>query len=405
MFGFGGGPEEVDETELYDLLGVEKTASSTEIKKAYRKKAMRCHPDRGGDAEEFKKINAAHEILSDAEKRKIYDQYGMKGLEGGGGGGGGAEDIFAAMFGGGRRRGPSGPRKTESISFPLAVTMEEAYCGTTKKLRLTKSALCETCSGSGSRSGAEPKTCGTCRGRGVEVIVRQIGPGMLQQMQTSCRSCGGSGSTIPEGDKCDTCTGARTVKKKQTLEVHVNRGIRHGEKVVFRGAADEAPGHVPGDVVIVIQVREHEVFKRRGQDLFISKEVSLNQALTGFEFAIEHLDGRTLHVRSTGIIKPSGLVKVAGEGFPSVRNPFQKGHLFVEVDMKFPDELADNTRELLRRVLPDAQQPVSVPEDADEVELEDVDIEVERARFQEQQQREQYEEDEEHGQPGGCRQA
>lgn len=407
--GFGGPPPASDDTELYDTLGVPKTATTSEIKKAFRKAAMKHHPDRGGDAETFKKVNAAYEVLQDDQKREIYDKYGMEGLKEGGGGGGGAEDIFAAMFGGGgRRRGPSGPRKTESISFPLKVTLEELYNGATKKLRLTRNRICSGCDGKGGKG--DPKTCATCHGRGVRVVVRQLGPGMLQQFQTACNACNGQGSTIADADRCGTCEGNRVVKEKRGLEVHVNRGSRHGERVIFRGEADEEPGAVAGDVVVVLQQLEHDVFTRRNNDLFIKREISLNEALTGFAFTVTHLDGRTLVVRSDGrVVKPGQLLSITNEGFPHPKNPFQRGELFIEFDVAFPasDEMEPNTVKLLKRILPGASMELDeLPEEHEEATLADVDLEATRRRYEEERQREAYEEEEDGGGPqmGGCRQ-
>lgn len=418
MFGFGGHPghqqqAESDETELYDLLGVSKSATAQEIKKAFRKKAMKLHPDRaGGDAEAFKKVNKAHEVLSDPQKRELYDRYGMEGLENGGGGGGGAADIFEmfGMGGGGRRR-PTGPRKGESITFPLKVTLAELYNGQQKKLRLTKSKLCGGCDGKGGKG--EPQVCSTCHGRGVRIVVRQLGPGMLQQLQTQCNDCSGQGSVVSEEDRCKQCEGRKVTKVKKTLEVHINRGAKHGERIIFRGEADEAPGTVPGDVIVVLQQVEDEFFTRRGPDLFIKHELSLNEALTGFAFTIKHLDDRTLVVRSQPgeIVKPGEVKSIADEGFPDVRNQFSRGNLYVEFDVVFPasGELQENTVKLLRRVLPDAPMDLEgLPEEHEDVQLQEVDLEQERRRFEQQRQREAYEDDgdDEHGpQMGGCRQA
>lgn len=246
MHGHGGGRSRsaADTTKFYTLLGIEKGASESDIKKAFRRQAMQHHPDKGGDPEKFKEISKAYEVLSDAEKRAIYDEQGEEGLSEGGGGGGGAMDIFdlfgGGMFGGGGGGGRGGSRgrpKGEDVVFPLKVTLEEMYNGTSKKLRLTKNVICTQCSGKGGKGDA---TCRDCRGQGVRMVVRQLGPGMITQMQTTCGTCRGSGSVMAEKDKCKGCKGEKTVKEKKTLEVFVSRGMKHNEKIVFSGEADEA---------------------------------------------------------------------------------------------------------------------------------------------------------------------
>jgi DnaJ family protein A protein 2 len=245
--GGGGGrraaKKEVDTLKFYALLGVEKTASEADIKKAFRRQAMTHHPDRGGNAETFKDLNKAYEVLSDSQKRAIYDEGGEEALADGGGGGGGPGgmdifDLFGGAFGGGGRRAQR-TRKGEDVVFPLQVTLEDLYNGVAKKLRLTKNVICSDCRGKGGKDGAESK-CTDCRGQGVRMVIRQIGPGMIQQMQAQCATCKGSGSNIAEKDKCKSCHGEKTIKEKKTLEIHISKGMKHGEKLTFSGEADEA---------------------------------------------------------------------------------------------------------------------------------------------------------------------
>jgi DnaJ family protein A protein 2 len=244
--GAGGGRgrprKEVNNSKFYELLGVEKAASQDEVKKAFRKAALQHHPDRGGNADKFKEVNKAYEVLSDPQKRQIYDEAGEEGLtEGGGGGGPGGMDIFD-LFGGGFGAGGRGRpkvRKGEDVVFPLKVTLEDCYNGVAKKLRLTKNVLCTGCKGKGGKDGAEA-TCAGCRGQGIKMVIRQVGPGMIQQIQQQCPQCKGSGSTIKDKDKCTTCKGEKTTKEKQTLEIHVAKGSKNGERIVFSGEADEA---------------------------------------------------------------------------------------------------------------------------------------------------------------------
>merc|ERR1712137_186125 len=396
----------VDNEKFYKLLGVERSASQRDIKKAYRKAAMIHHPDKGGDEEKFKEITKAYEALGDEEKRGLYDKYGEEALEGGGGGGGvHPGDIFSELFGGGggRRRGSGRPQKRrgEDVVFPLKVSLEDLYNGTTKKLRLTKNVICKACNGKGGR-GDSVQTCRGCKGHGVRIVVRQLGPGMIQQMQTHCTECNGEGTVIADADMCQTCHGGKTVKERKTLEVYINKGMKHKERIVFRGEADEAPETIPGDVVVVLQEKKHEVFRREGSMLFFQKTITLVEALLGFEFRVTHLDERVLLVKSdpNEVIKPGDVKAIRDEGMPEHKNPYNRGNMYVEFKIKFPEksELGPKASEWLPKVLPPAEEKNAMdnlPDEYEEFVLEDVDIDAERRRF-EQAHKEAYEEDDEH---------
>jgi hypothetical protein len=212
---------QADTEGLYKALGVSKDADEATIKKAYRKTALQHHPDKGGSEEAFKKVTRAYEVLSDPDKRRVYDQYGEEGLEGGDGGGGGGDpmDMFAQMFGGGVRRGGGGDgggrRKGRDMSHQLGVSLADLYNGRTIKLAITRDTTCKDCSGSGGQDGATETTCGECKGRGMRVMLRQLGPGMVQQMTAPCGACKGAGKTLPEGKRCRTCSGGKTVKERK----------------------------------------------------------------------------------------------------------------------------------------------------------------------------------------------
>lgn len=258
--GMGRGGEAADTTKLYEVLGVEKDADEKEIKKAYRKLAVKHHPDKGGDEHLFKEINAAYEILSDPKKRELYDKYGLEGVEQEGGPGmSGGEDLFSMFFGGGGRGRRAGPRKGPSIQHPLKVSLEDLYNGKTVKLAINRKVIV-----------GDSKECSTCNGQGAVMEIRQLGPGMITQMQRPCSACNGQGTT------------AKTKNERKVVEVHVERGAHHNQKITFKGMADELPGRETGDVHFVIQEKEHDVFKRKGADLLLMKEISLSQALTGF---------------------------------------------------------------------------------------------------------------------------
>jgi|TARA_B110000208_G_scaffold80968_1_gene103320 DnaJ family protein A protein 2 len=226
------------------------------------------------------------------------------------------------MFGGnpfGGSRGGGGQRqrqrKGEDVVHGLKVSLEELYNGVTKKLSLAKNVLCPKCDGKGSKSGASGH-CGSCKGSGVRLVVRQIAPGMVQQMQTVCNECRGTGQVISEKDKCGQCHAQKVVQEKKVLEVHIEKGMVNNQKIVFQGEADEAPGTVPGDIVFVVQEKEHAVFKRKGSDLFLEKDISLTEALCGFKTTVTHLDKRQLLVSTNegDVIKPSSFKAVFDEG-------------------------------------------------------------------------------------------
>lgn len=277
-FAHGGGmprraasAEAADTTKLYELLEVPKTATQKEIKKAYFRLSKQHHPDKGGDEHLFKEINAAYEILSDPEKREKYDKYGLEGVSDDNVAAAGGEDLFSMFFGGGGRRS-SGPRKGPSVNHPLAVSLEDLYNGKTVKLAVNRKVIV-----------GDVTECSACNGQGVRVEIRQIGPGMVTQMQRQCPSCGGQGRSAPQKSE------------RKVLEVLIEKGMQHNEKIVFREMADENPGMETGDVNFIIQEKDHPLFKRKGADLLVTQEVSLNQALCGWTVSAVRLKSVVMH--------------------------------------------------------------------------------------------------------------
>lgn len=401
MGGMGGMPGmrsrgPVDNKRMYDLLGVDRQASTSEIKKAYRKKAIKEHPDKGGDEEKFKELTHAFEVLSDDEKRQLYDEYGEEGLKDNGGGGmGGATDIFEAMFGGGMGRRPRGPQKGESVKHSLTVSLEDLYNGRTAKLAIVRNRLCSTCGGKGSSKAGAVQTCSTCRGSGIKIGIRQLGPGMVEQVQMTCNACSGNGEIIQEKYKCKTCTGNKVIKEKKIIEVHVDKGMSHGQRIVFSGEANENPGTVPGDVIVQLRQKEHDRFVRKGSNLVYSKKVSLAEALCGFKFVVKQLDGRDLVVSSPpgNIIKPDDIKSIPEEGMPTWKRPFDKGYMFIQFTVEFPTSLAPQQIDLLDKLLgPRTPQRMPMGEHVDEVEM--IDFSQEHAR-QRANGSEAYDEDDE----------
>jgi len=313
--GKGGGRGNADTTKFYKLLAVDKNANEADIKKAYRKLAVKHHPDKGGDPEKFKEITRAYEVLSDSEKRSKYDRFGEEGLEGDGGGD--ATDIFDAFFGGGGRRGGGGSgsgrrrQKTKDVVQPLKCTLEQLYTGQTKKMAISRQVIDK-------QRGVV--SCSECDGRGVRVEVIRMGP-MIQQMQSACAACGGNGKSF------------KTKQEREVLEVHIQKGSPDGHKLVFREMADEHPDADTGDVIFVIKQQEHKEFKRKGADLFIERSISLVEALCGFQLVVEHLDGRKLFIKTS----PGEIIKPMMQGFDPLADSDGKMEWEVIEDTDCPD--------------------------------------------------------------------
>lgn len=294
---------------------------------------------------------AAYEVLSDPETRAKYDKFGLEGLEEGGGGGGGQEDLFSMFFGGGRGRS-AGPRRGEDINHPLKVSLEDLYNGKTVKLAITRQVII-----------GSAKVCTDCDGQGVVIELRQIALGMVQQVQRRCAECQGEGYQF------------KRKREREVLEVLVEKGMKHQQKITFRGKADEKPNTEPGNINFIVQEKEHPVFKRKGADLLVSKALSLNEALCGFEWKIEHLDGRNLIVRSKPgeVIQPETsdrrpFIKIIpNEGMPSHGNPFVKGDLYVLFTVEFPSDgsLDETVVAALKKLLPKPSENTTADVDMD----------------------------------------
>ncbi|KAK7521663.1 hypothetical protein IWX49DRAFT_639137 [Phyllosticta citricarpa] len=341
----------VKETKFYDILGVSPDASEAQLKSAYKKGALKYHPDKNAHnpeaAEKFKELSHAYEVLQDSQRRQLYDQYGEEGLEHGGGGGGmAAEDLFAQFFGAGGGFGgmfgggmsDMGPKKARTISHVHKVSLEDIYRGKVSKLALQKSVICPKCSGKGGKDGAVKK-CGGCDGRGMKMMMRQMGP-MIQRFQTVCPDCHGEGETIREKDRCKQCNGKKTVIERKVLHVHVDKGVKSGTKIEYRGEGDQLPDSEPGDVVFEIEQKPHPRFQRKDDDLFYHAQVDLVTALAGGTLHIEHLDDRwlTVEIIPGEVISPGDVKVIRGQGMPSPRH-HDYGNLYIQFDVKFPTKL------------------------------------------------------------------
>mmetsp|Transcript_71250 Transcript_71250/g.190229 ORF Transcript_71250/g.190229 Transcript_71250/m.190229 type:complete len:360 (-) Transcript_71250:6-1085(-) len=274
-----------------------------------------------------------------------------------GGGPQSANDIFSMFFGGGRRAKQSGPRKGEDVVHQITVDLADFYNGKVKKLAINRKVPVNP--------EEKPKPCDLCDARGVRMMTRQIGPGMIQQMQVACDSCGGLGYQV------------KMKQERQILECNIEKGMKHGQKVVLRGEADQLPGTVPGDVIFVLAMEPHARFQRNNDDLLTTKSITLVEALCGCQFLLEHLDGRKLLCKTKPgeVIKPGHIKAIDDEGMPMHKNPFVKGKLYIKFDIVFPPDGSINPQAIsvLERCLPRAEAP-QIPMDAEEVTMRNADL-------------------------------
>jgi DnaJ family protein A protein 2 len=396
------------ETKLYDVLGVAPGASEAEIKKAYRLKARQYHPDRNPDdptlEEKFKEVSYAHEVLSDPEKRKTYDRYGEEGLKEGADG----DSPFAGWpFGMGMRKRE---KKADDISKAVEVTLEDLYNGKTITMPVERIIICDLCKGKGTKGEKGGVSCKTCKGKGMVVRILQLGPGMITQQQMICPECRGEGEMIAKEDRCTKCKGEKVVEDVKNVEVFVDKGMKHGQKITISGEGNQIPDYKPGDIIFVLQQRAHEKFKRGSSreedegeaiDLFITQDISLYEALCGFTFYLKHLDGRILRIKSRPeeIIKPGDVRMIPNEGMPIHKRPFDKGLLIIKFNIIFPDRLNPDQMKMLSRVLPVPTTAAPLPAaggDVEEVHLHDYNPQA-HARSR----RPAYHEDEDDDEGGG----
>ncbi|PIV73404.1 MAG: molecular chaperone DnaJ [Rhodocyclales bacterium CG17_big_fil_post_rev_8_21_14_2_50_68_7] len=336
--------------DYYEVLGVKRDASADEIKKAYRKLAMKHHPDRNPDdkaaEEKFKEAKAAYEILTDADKRAAYDQYGFAGVDasaaGGAEGFGGFADAFSDIFGDifGGARGRSNVYRGADLRYDLEITLEDAARGTQTRIRIPTMEPCEACHGSGARKGTEPKTCPTCGGAG-QVRIQQ---GFFSIQQT-CPRCHGSGRFI--ADPCPTCRGAGRVKQHKTLSVNIPAGIDDGDRIRLAGEGEHGVGGgPPGDLYVQLHIKAHPVFQRDHDDLHCEMPISITAAALGGEIEIPTLDGAA-RIRVPAETQSGKVFRLRGKGIRGVRSHVA-GDLHCHVVVETPVDLTERQKELLR---------------------------------------------------------
>lgn len=398
----------VKETGYYDILGVSPNCTEEELKKAYRKLALKYHPDKNPtEGDRFKQITQAYEVLSNPEKRQVYDHGGETAIKQGHTGGGmdsNPMDLFEMFFGGGARR-ERGPRKGKDIVYQMSVTLEELYNGASRKLAISKKVVCDKCEGRGTKSPSTgPQRCQGCRGSGTKIRVEQIGPSIVQRMESKCNDCNGQGEFIPQKDRCKNCEGKKISREKKIIEVHIDKGMEDGQKITFTGEGDMEPGlDLPSDIVVVLDEKPHDRFKRlQKSDLLATLELNLTEALCGFTRAIKTLDDRTLVLRTHPgeVIKHSTFKLIPSEGMPLYKSPFDKGNLLVQCSVNFPESIDANIAQQLEKLLP-AKPTIDFPltgETVEDVTMMDFDPRGQRGGAGSGTSRsEAYQEDEEEG--------
>lgn len=340
--------------DFYEVLGVGRDASEREVKKAYKRLAMKFHPDRNpGDKKaeaSFKEVKEAYEILTDSDKKAAYDQFGHAGVDPnrGGGGHGNADfgdvfgDVFGDIFGGGRRGG-GGQRQAargSDLRYNLELSLEEAVKGLSKELRIPTLVACEPCDGTGAKKGTKPTTCGTCHGQG-QVQMRQ---GFFA-VQQACPTCHGRGKIIK--DPCNHCHGEGRVEKSKTLSVKIPAGVDTGDRIRLSGEGEAGEfGAPPGDLYVQVSVREHAIFQRDGNNLYCEVPISFSKAALGGEIEVPTLDGK-VNLKIPSETQTGRMFRMRGKGVKSVRS-HAVGDLLCKVVMETPVNLNERQKELLR---------------------------------------------------------
>lgn len=351
-----------DKRDFYDVLGVDKNADDAALKKAYRQVAKKYHPDVNPGNEEaemkFKEASEAYGVLSDADKRRQYDQFGHAAFENGGGGAGGFSggfdgfdfgDIFGDLFGGGGRsrgRSNNGPMQGASLRTGVRITFEEAMTGCKKEIKVVLKDTCNTCNGSGAKPGTSPVTCSKCGGKGQVVYSQQSFFGMVQNVQT-CPDCRGTGKIIKE--KCSDCAGTGYISSRKTIEVAIPAGIDNGQSIRISGKGEPGVNGGPrGDLLVEITVSQHPTFARQDTTIFSTVPVTYAQAALGADIRVKTIDGEVIYNVKAGT-KTDTKIRLKGKGVPSIRNKEIRGDHYITLVIQTPERMSHEAKEALKR--------------------------------------------------------
>lgn len=349
-----------EKRDYYEVLGVSKGASDSEIKSAYRKLAKKYHPDMNpGDKEaeaKFKEASEAYAVLSDADKRRQYDQFGHAAFDGGAGGAGGFDfggmdmgdifgDIFGDFFGGGRSRGQSnGPMKGQNIRTSVRITFEEACFGVDKEIDVTLKEECATCHGTGAKPGTSPETCKKCGGKGQVVFTQQSLFGVVRNVQ-ACPDCHGTGKIIKE--RCSDCSGSGYISNRKKISVSIPAGIDNGQCVRIRDKGEPGVnGGQRGDLLVEVVVSRHPIFQRQDRDIFSTAPITFAQAALGGDVRIKTVDGEVIYTVKPGT-QTNTRVRLRNKGVPSLRNKQVRGDHYVTLVVEVPTKMNSEQKELL----------------------------------------------------------
>ena len=352
-----------DKRDYYEVLGVDKNADDAALKKAYRKLAKQYHPDMNpGDAEaeaKFKEATEAYGVLSDAEKRRQYDQFGHAAFENGGGGAGGFGgfdfsgdmsdifgDFFGDLFGGGRRSANNGPMKGANLRAAVNIMFLEAITGCERELDITLKDPCTKCGGSGCKPGSSPETCTKCNGSGQVVMVQRSAFGQMRNVMV-CPDCQGSGKIIR--DKCPDCRGTGYISARKKIKVTIPPGIDDGQSIRIRDKGEPGRNGGPrGDLLVEVRVARHNIFEREDMNIFSTADMSFAQAALGGTIRIPTVDGDVEYEIKAGT-QPNARIRLRGKGVPSLRNKTIRGDHYVTLVLKVPENLSNESKEALRK--------------------------------------------------------
>ena len=355
-----------DKRDYYEVLGVSKNATDAELKKAYRNVAKKYHPDTNPDNPEaeakFKEASEAYAVLSDADKRRQYDQFGHAAFENGGAGAGGFSggfdfgdmgdifgDIFGDLFGGGRRsqRNANAPRRGQNLHAAVRVKFEEACFGTEKDLEITLKDECESCHGSGAKAGTTPETCSKCGGQGQVVFTQNSLFGTVRNVQP-CPDCRGAGKIVRE--KCPDCHGAGYINRRRTIKVSVPAGIDNGQSIRIRDKGEPGVNGGPrGDLLVEVRVERHPIFQRQEYDIYTTVPISFARAALGGDMRISTIDGDVIYNVKPGT-QTDTRVRLRGKGVPSLRNKNVRGDHYVTLVVEVPTKLNNEQKELIKQL-------------------------------------------------------